>query len=275
MYQHRQATLCGWQDCPDSVRGRVNNILASYKKLLGKKLTGFYLHGSLALDCFNPGSSDIDFLVVVRDKLAIQEKKKIIDYLLGIDNGSSASPEMSIVTQASLDNFTYPSPFELHYSSTWRERYLNGKVDWEEQRYDADLAIFYMSIRYRGIRLYGGPAQAIFPEVPRDICIASLAEDLDWISARIDTLPLEDIVLNPCRHLAFILEGKFVSKKEGGAWALSHLPGEFADLLHQALAAYSGADKSARPETKTLRKFIDYSRKEFAHLSAKQIEKIH
>jgi predicted nucleotidyltransferase len=269
MNKQNLTSVCGWPDCPEPVRGRVNDILTFYKKLLGGNLLGFYLHGSLAMGCFNPESSDIDFLVVVRDKLTTPKKIEIISYLLKIDNDSAPSPEMSIVTQASLDNLAYPSPYELHYSKTWRERYRENKVDWEEPRYDADLVIFYMAIRHNGIRLYGRPAQAAFPEVPRDICIASLAEDMDWLRERIDTIPLEDIVLNPCRHLAFIREGTFVSKTEGGEWGLSHLPHEFADLIHQALAAYSGAEEVIQPETNTLVKFVDYVRNEFTRLSTK------
>jgi predicted nucleotidyltransferase len=268
----RQITSSSWKDCPESVRNMVNNILAFYRQVLGENLIGFYLHGSLVMGCFNPGSSDIDFLAVVHRKLTRLEKKTIIDYLLSIDNSSSAaSPEMSIVTQDSLDNLDYPSPFELHYSNSWRDRYLSGKVDWEEPRYDADLAMHFLAIRRRGICLYGKPIKAIFPEVPRDTCIASLNNDLNWINERIESLPATYIVLNPCRALAFLRAGTFMSKKEGGEWALFHLPPKFSTLVNRALAAYSGADEVTSPEQDMLRKFVDYTRKEFRRMSAAKI----
>jgi streptomycin 3"-adenylyltransferase len=270
----RQVASFSWKNCPEPVRRLVDDILTFYRQVLGENLSGFYLHGSLAMGCFHSGSSDIDFLAVVRCSLTLAEKKTIIDYLLGIDNGSSAAaPEMSIVTQDNLDNFVYPSPFELHYSNSWRDRYLSGKVDWEEPRYDADLVMHYLAIRHRGICLYGSPIEAVFPEVPRDMCIASLTQDLNWVSERMDSLPATYIVLNPCRALAFLSTGTLMSKKEGGEWALSCLPREFSTLIYQALTAYSGAGEVVRHEQNTLRKFVEYSRKEFRRLSAKQDNK--
>jgi predicted nucleotidyltransferase len=267
---------CGWDDCPESIRKKVEDILVFYRQSLGNNLTGFYLHGSLAVGCFNPLKSDIDFLVVVEHKLATQDKKTIIDYLLGIDNGSgSASHEMSIVTRDSLSNLVYPPPFELHYDSSWCDRFRKGTVDWEEQRYDPDLPMHFIIIRERGICLYGEPIKGVFPEIPREICIVSCANDISWINEQFDTLSPSYIVLNPCRALALLTEGIVLSKKEGGEWALSHLPLEFSGLINRALATYAGADVNTRLKTKSLREFYDYSRKEFARLSAKQIEKIH
>lgn len=224
------------------------------------------------MGCFNPESSDIDFLAVVRRKLTVTKKKEIIDYLLSIDNGSSPpAPEMSIVTQESLDNLVYPSTYELHYSNSCRERYLSGKVDWEEPRNDADLLMHYLAIQRRGICLYGRPIEEVFPEIPREMSIASFNQDLDWIVERIDSLPVTYVVLNPCRALAFLAEGILMSKKEGGEWALSHLPREFSTLINQALMAYSDAGRVARPEQDTLRKFVDYARKDSRRMSSTKI----
>ena len=35
-----------------------------FKEELGSHLVGVYLHGSLAMGCFNPEASDVDLLVV-------------------------------------------------------------------------------------------------------------------------------------------------------------------------------------------------------------------
>ena len=49
---------------------RVEKILEQLKaactNILSANLTGIYLHGSLALGCFNWDKSDIDFIVVTR-----------------------------------------------------------------------------------------------------------------------------------------------------------------------------------------------------------------
>ena len=40
-------------------------LVEAAKGAFGANLTGVYLHGSLAMGCFNPKKSDIDLLVVV------------------------------------------------------------------------------------------------------------------------------------------------------------------------------------------------------------------
>jgi streptomycin 3"-adenylyltransferase len=258
----------GWEDCPESIRKKVENILIFFQQSLKNNLIGFYLHGSLTMNCFTIINSDIDFLAVVKQKLTTPQKKTIIDYLLGIDNGEAvAPPEMSIVTQNSLKNLAYPPPFELHYSSDWQDRYRSGKVDWAEQRYDADLVMHYLAISKRGICFYGKPIKEIFPEIPREMCIASIINDLNWMSERSEPLRISYIVLNPCRALAFLNEGIFLSKKEGGEWALSHLPPEFSKLINGALIDYQTGTTIYPPEAYSLKIFMNFTKKEIERLS--------
>jgi predicted nucleotidyltransferase len=49
----------------------LNLLLSEVRSLLGEELLGMYLYGSLSLGAFEPGSSDIDFLVVTVDAFAI------------------------------------------------------------------------------------------------------------------------------------------------------------------------------------------------------------
>lgn len=264
----RQITSSSWKDCPESVRNTVNNILAFYRQVLGENLTGFYLHGSLVMGCFNPGSSDIDFLAVVHRKLTVTKKKAIIDFLLGIGD---VHTEMSIVTLDNAKNIRHPTPFELHYNYDHREQYENGTIDLSVERCDEDLVMHYLAIQRRGICLYGRPIDEVFPGITREICIPSIGRELDWIAERIDSLPVTYVALNPCRALAFLRAGTFMSKKEGGEWALFHLPPKFSTLINRALAAYSGAGEVTSPEQKILKKFVDYTRKEFRRMSAAKI----
>jgi streptomycin 3"-adenylyltransferase len=259
--------IYGWADCPENIRKKVEGIVAFYRQSLGKNLIGIYLHGSLTMGCFNPNLSDIDFLAIVTNKLTTDEKKVIIDYLLAVDNGSQAtSPEMSIITLDSLTNFRYPTPFELFYDHAWHERYTEGKVDLEEQRFDDDLAMHYINIRERGICLYGKPIQEVIPIIPRDIRLTFVGYDLRWIEERLDTLPISYIVLNPCRAIAFLKEDKYMSKKEGGEWALSHLPTRFSGIIGQALAAYTAADEPPHPEAGDIKDFYEYAKKELQQI---------
>jgi hypothetical protein len=268
MDKQRAITAYGWETCPKPIKEKVNSILSFFRQCLGVDLTGFYLHGSLAQNCFYQQTSDIDFIAVVEKKLTIQQKKKIIDFLQNTGNGP-ALPEMSIVTRESLQNLVFPSPFELHYSFATREAYTDGYVSWDEPRFDTDLAAHYMSIRERGICLYGKPIKDIIPEIPPEMFIASIVQDLNWLRQEVGHIPFRHNILNPCRALAYIKDGLYLSKKEGGEWGQRNLPAEYANLIEQALAAYSGAQDITPPPDDVLSAFIDYAIKEFIFLAAK------
>ena len=42
----------------------LDKFTHAVKEITGEKLTGIYLHGSLAMGCFHPEKSDIDLIVV-------------------------------------------------------------------------------------------------------------------------------------------------------------------------------------------------------------------
>ena len=52
-----------WKNCPANVQSQITAITAEIKKFLLKNLAGIYLHGSLAMGCFNPNKSDLAHFV--------------------------------------------------------------------------------------------------------------------------------------------------------------------------------------------------------------------
>ena len=48
-------------------------LLSEVRALVGEELLGMYLNGSLSLGAFEPGSSDIDFLVATVDALTDEQ----------------------------------------------------------------------------------------------------------------------------------------------------------------------------------------------------------
>ncbi|MDQ0195648.1 nucleotidyltransferase domain-containing protein [Paenibacillus wynnii] len=58
-------------------------------KELSGNLLGIYLHGSLAMGCFNPLKSDIDFLIVVKDKLTPVNNSRIAKIALSLHDEMS------------------------------------------------------------------------------------------------------------------------------------------------------------------------------------------
>ena len=52
---------------PQNIDNLINSYVSHSKEILGENLVGIYLHGSLAMGCFNPQKSDIDLIIVVNE----------------------------------------------------------------------------------------------------------------------------------------------------------------------------------------------------------------
>lgn len=217
-------------------------IRETYQAILQQKLTGIYIHGSLAFGCFHWECSDIDFLVVVNTALTQTEKESLIRCLLQLD--ASAPPkgfEMSVVLEEACRTPVWPVSYELHYSRRHKPYYqadLSGHCRVCNGT-DPDLAAHFAVIRAAGYALCGNPIENVFAPVPRHAYLRSLLPDLQSAAADIEQAPIYAI-LNLCRSLAYVKEGTILSKQQGGDWALQHLPAYWHPLIRSALAQYRG-----------------------------------
>ena len=226
-----------------SVQALLERICRAYSGILGEKLTGIYLHGSIAFGCFTWETGDIDFLAVVNAPLIQPEKEALIRVLL--DMAPDAPPkgfEMSVVQRADCNPFRYPTPFELHFSNVHKARAEADLPAYCREMHgaDPDLAAHITVLRSAGLALYGLPIESVFGEVPRSAYVDNILCDVEGAEAEIGDNPVY-ITLNLCRVLAYLTEGAVLSKAQGGEWGLTHLPVEEHPLLTAALAAYEGA----------------------------------
>ncbi len=238
----------GWHTCPAGVREQVVRLLDGLQAALAENLSGVYLHGSLAMNCFNPARSDVDLLAITHQAVPVEIKRDLAGLFLGVSLCPSPI-EMSCVRHADLLPWRYPTPFDFHYSETWREAYVrdldgDGWKGWNAvRRCDEDLAAHITITRRRGVCLYGPPVGEVFPAVPRRDYLASVLGDVLSPEFGLDAVMQNPvyIVLNACRTLAYLRTGEILSKDEGGVWALQALPGRFHPTLVAALDAYRNA----------------------------------
>jgi streptomycin 3"-adenylyltransferase len=216
----------------------LNTIKERYYEILKNNLVGIYLHGSLAMDCFNENFSDIDFLVVVKENMPFEQKGKLVDVLLDL---SQAGPykgfEMSVLLEKEVQNFRYPTPFLLHYSDFHKKRYLEIPEYICGGFEDPDLAAHIVITRARGKSIFGKPINQVFSPVPREYYLDSITSDVKDAKEHIIESPVS-CVLNLCRVLAFIRSGLVCSKKEGGKWAVDNLPHRYKYTVDLALKNY-------------------------------------
>jgi hypothetical protein len=261
----------GWASCPPDVRRQVDRLTAGLRTCLAENLSGVYLHGSLAMACFNPARSDVDLLVTVHRAMPVETKRDLAGLLLDISRRPSPI-ELSCLSRADLVPWRYPTPFDFHYSETWREATIRDLVGdgWREwnaaQRCDEDLAGHIAVTRRRGVCLYGPPAVAAFPVVPRRDFLASVLGDVLSPEYGLDAVAKNPIyvVLNACRTLAYLRSGEILSKDEGGVWALQALPGRFHSTLAAALDAYRNSAGDGGLSKEAAAEFAAYMRSELA-----------
>ena len=78
----------------------LDKIVNQSRKILGEELIGIYLHGSMAMGCFNPDKSDIDLIFVIRDHITDTQKMKFMNCIVDANKSVlSKGIELSIVKQ--------------------------------------------------------------------------------------------------------------------------------------------------------------------------------
>ena len=219
----------------------LKEFVTKSQEIIKDNLTGIYLHGSAVMGCFNPKKSDIDLIVVVKEKMDKSSKKAFMDMIVVLNSQAPAKGiEMSIVTRDVCKPFVYPTPFELHFSEMHLEWYKENPYDYIQKMNgtDKDLAAHFTIICKRGKCLYGDPVGEVFGEVPRQDYTDSIWEDISDAVENIagNTMYL---TLNLARVLAYCKDDLILSKKEGGKWGLENLPDKYHTIISAALREYS------------------------------------
>lgn len=248
----------------------VNDFANMSKRILGDNLVGVYLHGSAAMGCFHPKTSDLDLIVVVEEHIADAEKLDFMREVVRLDSHAPAKGiEMSIVRRKFCRPFVYPTPYELHFSKTHLSWFLENPRDYvaKMQGTDPDLAAHFTILKKYGDVLCGEPIDTVFGEVPADAYTDSICRDIWNAPEEITDNPVY-MTLNLCRVLAWLREGAVCSKQEGGKWGLAALPGEFQPLLTGALQSYeTGEEMEIEPEA--CRRFAAYMKEQIRQFFSK------
>src|SRR4051812_24850 len=99
--------LYGWHNCPVAVREQIDQLSSTLSSLLSEHLIGIYLHGSLAMGCFNRHHSDLDLLVITTNHMSLSTKRQIIEHLLSCSQ-QPCPIEISFLTHSQLLPWHYP-----------------------------------------------------------------------------------------------------------------------------------------------------------------------
>ena len=216
------------------------------RSILGSNLVGVYLHGSFVMDCFNPGQSDLDLLIVIENVIPDDVKKRYMDMVVSLNEEAPAKGfELSIVEKSVCNPFVYPTPFELHFSIAHLDWYKNNPGDYIQKMKgtDKDLAAHITVINHRVKVLYGREIKDVFGKVSRQDYSDIIRSDIEGAHDDILNSTMY-ITLNLTRVLAYQKDNIVLSKKEGGEWGLANLPVKYHSLIISALKEYACGNPS-------------------------------
>ena len=257
--------LLGNKDLPEDIHDQIESVVEVWKKHMQSALVGVYLHGSIALNAFNPESGDIDVLVVVKESIDIDKKLDIAKDIIALD-GCPRPLEMSAITLYDAQNWKNPGNCVFHYSDYWTERYLKRFSDPSAELYvvdnefpDADVTSYIRLLNERGIVLYGEEISDVFADVSDEdfwSAISADVDDYDFHDYGARYLASNIIILG--RILSFKETKRILSKYEAGLWMIDYVPPELKYLPESAMKIWYEGEERELPEDglEKLRKFL-------------------
>lgn len=246
-----------------------------------RNFVGMYLIGSLAVGDFD-AASDVDFMVVTNEELSSDDLVAVgaahSDYLARDDRWPTHL-EYSFFPMAKLQALS--SPFGETSRSPLADRllwYFNGS---HPERSDHDNTLVNRwTLREKGVRVLGPEPASFAPEVTPDELRTEITNSIrgwdremvltrgwDREEGELSSSPHYNrfhqafFVLNYCRTLQGLHEGRITSKREGVEWAKVHVDPSWNSLIDFCWRERSDPDidVSQRADPEMFRKVIEFS----------------
>jgi aminoglycoside adenylyltransferase-like protein len=247
---------------PPSAYPHVNSLLERLLlrmwQILGSKLVGLYVTGSLVVGDFDPDISDVDLLAAITDDLTGAEfaaLKQMHDDIVLHDPQWDNRIEIAYLSLKALKTFKTDSskigiisPGEpFHIIDAGKDWLVNWYIVWE-----------------KGVTLFGPPPQTLIAPISKEEFLDTVRNHVrgwrEWMD-HVHSRPYQGYaILTMCRALYTLTNGEQVSKIQAAAWVSKQMP-EWAGLIGEALRWRKAVrEPVANPEA-TLpetRRFVNY-----------------
>ncbi|MDO4739343.1 MAG: DUF4111 domain-containing protein [Eubacteriales bacterium] len=213
----------------------LDALAQRYQEILGANFTGLYVHGSLAMGCFHPQKSDIDYVCVVFEEPGDEQKMRIMEATLALDRyAPEKGLEMHVMRLEDCLHPSRPCYFCLHYSRAHTQSFLDDPSGYVRRMKggDPDLGGHLTVLHACGICWSGAPVKDVFAPVPKEMYLESILDDV--LSDCGDEIYR---ICNLCRVWGYLAQGELFSKRTGPQWALRQGEGP-REAIAQALRCY-------------------------------------
>ena len=212
-------------------------MAAALARLLGLEVVGVYFVGSVALDGYIPGESDIDIAAVTDSALTANQRQQVAAAIVEL---SAACPtrgvEFTLYRRDIAGSPPVGADFEVNANGGPRmpvAMHLDASAElgfW----YVLDRAIAHRS----GLAISGPPARSVFADAPRSTLLGAMCQSMAWHRAHEQATLYS--VLNACRAWRFVELDVLGSKLEGAEWARVRWPD--TDVIDAAVALRRGEE---------------------------------
>ena len=234
-------------------RAQIHDIVALLDAVFGEQVVGIYLHGSALTGGLRP-SSDLDLLALTGRPTTPDDRRALIDHLLGI-SGSSArtgparSIELSIVVQADIRPWVFPPNLAFQYGDWWRREFARGDHSpWRTP--NPDLAVILASARERSEPLVGPELGDVLDPIPRADVNQAMLNAIPDLLADLES-DTRNVILTLARIWYTTATGSIEPKDVAADWALARLPEPDRPVLAHARAIYLGEEPERWDDLRT------------------------
>lgn len=240
------------------VKEVLDSLTAGMVSILGKNLVGVYLTGSLSYGDFNPESSDIDLLTILKDPVTSEKLKSLEQMHLNVERNNekwAKRIECSYIPLEMLQNrFPPKTP----------RPYIGEGIFYPEAPYGNEWIINQYLLHKHGITLMGPDFKTLVHPIHikdvREACIRDLFEE--WQPKMTDPTYLNNshyqsyVVLNMCRILYTVMCYSTATKRVSASWVKSEFSPQWNDLIQTAENWHYGEEMSLKEETIKFIQFV-------------------
>ncbi|MFA5932866.1 MAG: aminoglycoside adenylyltransferase domain-containing protein [Microgenomates group bacterium] len=237
----------------------INNllqiILSKIQSVLGGKLIGLYLYGSLVTGDFDQNISDIDLVAALESDLTDEEFKALEKMHQDFANEHTEwndRIEVQYMPKSALKTFkTEESEIAVISPGEPFHKRVVGK-HW--------LMNWYI-VRENGVTLFGADPKIIIEPISKEEFIEAVKSHTsswsEWVKDMHTKGAQGYAILTLCRAYYAVKNGEQVSKKQAAQWTIEQLP-QWSSLIKEALEWYKNRENKKIDGKETYSKTAEF-----------------
>ena len=210
----------------------LSSLLRQMQRILGKKLVGLYLYGSLVTGDFDRESSDIDLLAATStdiDGKEFERLQKFHDDFVNKYPNWNDRIEIAYLSVAALRTFK---------SQVSKIAVISPGEPFHIKEAGRDWLINWWVVRECGVALFGPSPTTLIEPISKEEFLEVVQDHAkqwgEWINQMRNRPSQAYAILTLCRALYAYENGEQVSKKQAALWAQTCFP-QWASLIQMAL----------------------------------------